>query len=66
MTRQRQRLKIHTGDHKDSPALAPFLTTTAPFALITKYGHDKVFELAEKRILTKSLVGVLAAARVSK
>lgn len=47
------------------PALAPFLAAAAPFALITKYGHDKVSEFAEKQVLTKSLVGVLASARPS-
>jgi hypothetical protein len=45
------------------PALAPFLGSAVPFALAAKYGHDKVAELAEKRTLTRSLIGVLAAAR---
>jgi hypothetical protein len=45
------------------PALAPFLGVAAPFALAAKYGRDKVSELAEKRGLTKSLVGVLAAVK---
>jgi hypothetical protein len=44
------------------PALAPFLGTAAPFALAAKYGRDKIEELAEKRALTQSLVGVLAIA----
>lgn len=50
------------------PALAPRLGGAAPFALAAKYGHDKVAELAEKRALTQSLVGVLAVAnrRTSK
>ena len=45
------------------PALAPFLGGAAPLVLAAKYGHDKVGELAEKRTLTQSLVGVLAAAK---
>jgi hypothetical protein len=45
------------------PALAPLLGGVAPFALAAKYGHDKVAELAEKRALTQSLVGVLAMAK---
>jgi hypothetical protein len=45
------------------PALAPFLGSVVPFALVVKYGHDKVKELAEKRSLSRSLVGVLAHAR---
>ncbi len=45
------------------PALAPFLGGVAPLALGTKYGHDKIAEFAEKRTLTQSLVGVLAAAK---
>ncbi|ABQ25000.1 hypothetical protein [Geotalea uraniireducens] len=48
------------------PALAPFLATAAPFALMTKYGYDKISECAEKRTLTKSLVGVLATAKSGK
>jgi hypothetical protein len=42
------------------PALAPLLGSAVPFAVAAKYGHDKVAELAEKRALTQSLVGVLA------
>lgn len=45
------------------PALAPLLGGVAPFALAVKYGQDKVAELAEKRVLTQSLIGVLAAAK---
>jgi hypothetical protein len=45
------------------PALAPLLGGVVPFALATKYGHDKVAELAEKHALTQSLVGVLALAK---
>lgn len=45
------------------PALAPLLGGVAPFALAAKYGYDKVAELAEKRALTQSLVGVLAVAK---
>ncbi|MEN8131046.1 MAG: hypothetical protein ABFS45_12795 [Pseudomonadota bacterium] len=45
------------------PSLAPLLGGAAPFALAAKYGHDKVAELAEKRALTQSLVGVLAASK---
>jgi hypothetical protein len=46
------------------PALAPFLGSVAPpLLLAAKYGNDKVNELAEKRILTRSFVGVLAAAK---
>jgi len=45
------------------PALAPFLGSAVPLALAVKYGHDKVTELAEKRSLARSLVGVLATAR---
>ncbi len=45
------------------PALAPLLGSAVPLALAAKYGHDKVAELAEKRALTQSLVGVLAVAK---
>lgn len=45
------------------PSLAPFFGVAAPFAIAAKYGWDKVSELAEKRDLTKSLVGVLAAVK---
>jgi len=45
------------------PALGPLLGGTASFALAAKYGHDKVAELADKRALTQSLLGVLAAAK---
>jgi acyl carrier protein phosphodiesterase len=45
------------------PALAPLLSGVAPFALAAKYAHDKVAELAQKRALTQSVVGVLAAAK---
>lgn len=45
------------------PALAPFLGVVAPFALAAKYGRDKVSELAEKRALTKSLVGILVTVK---
>jgi len=48
------------------PALAPFLGNIAPFALAYRYGCDKVAELAEKRSLSSSLVGVLAHARQKK
>lgn len=48
------------------PALAPFLANAAPFALMTKYGYDKISECAEKRTLAKSLVGVLATAKSGK
>jgi adenine/guanine phosphoribosyltransferase-like PRPP-binding protein len=44
------------------PALAPFLGAAVPLALAVKYGKDKSDELAEKRALTQSLVGVLATA----
>ena len=45
------------------PTLAPFIGTTAPFALATKYAWDKIGELSEKRKLSKSLTGVLARAK---
>lgn len=45
------------------PVLAPFLGSAVPFTIALKYGHDKVAELAEKRSLSRSLVGVLAHAR---
>ena len=45
------------------PVLAPLLGGAAPLALAAKYGHDKVAELAEKRALTQSLVGVLTVAK---
>jgi hypothetical protein len=48
------------------PALAPFLVNVAPFALLTKYGYDKVSESEEKQVLTKSLVGVLATAKSAR
>lgn len=48
------------------PALAPYLASAAPFALMSKYGYDKISECAEKRTLTKSLVGVLATAKSRK
>lgn len=44
------------------PALAPFLGSVVPFALAARYGNDKVRELADRRALTQSLVGVLATA----
>jgi len=44
------------------PALAPFLGSVAPVALAAKYGFDKINELAEKRALGQSLMGVLATA----
>ena len=48
------------------PALAPFLGSAIPFAMAVKYGHDKITELAEKRSLSRSLIGVLAHARQKK
>lgn len=45
------------------PALAPLLGSVAPLALATKYGLDKRRELAEKRDLMRSLIGVLAVAQ---
>jgi len=49
------------------PALAPFLGSAAPpIMLAAKYGYDKVNELAEKRVLTRSFVGVLTAAKLVK
>jgi hypothetical protein len=45
------------------PALAPFLGTAVPLALAVKYGKDKLDELAEKRTLTQSLVGVSSHCR---
>ena len=45
------------------PSLAPFLGVAAPFALAAKYGHDKMKELAEKKALTRSLIGVLVTAK---
>ncbi len=45
------------------PALAPLLGSVAPFALAATYGRAKIAELAEKRALTQSLVGVLAAVK---
>jgi len=47
------------------PALAPLLGGAVPLALAATYGHDKIAELAEKRALTQSVVGVLAAARMA-
>lgn len=48
------------------PSLAPYLANVAPFALMTKYGLDKVSESAEKQTLAKSLVGVLATAKSAR
>jgi acyl carrier protein phosphodiesterase len=45
------------------PSLAPFLGSVVPFVAATKYGSDKLNELEEKHLLTRSLMGVLAAAR---
>ncbi len=45
------------------PALAPLLGCVAPFVLVAKYGLNKITELAERRALTQSLVGVLASAK---
>ncbi len=42
------------------PSLAPFLGTMAPFALATKYTWDKIGEVAKKKKLSKSLMGVLS------
>ncbi|MGH7489651.1 MAG: hypothetical protein ACREMY_29225, partial [bacterium] len=48
------------------PSLAPFVGVTAPLALATKYVWDKIGESAEKRAVTKSLVGVVAIARARR
>jgi len=45
------------------PSLAPFVGVVAPLALATKYVWDKIGEGAERRAVTKSLLGVLAVAR---
>ena len=45
------------------PALAPLLGVSAPLGLAAKYGHDKLDERAEIRDKTRSVVGVLAAAK---
>ena len=45
------------------PSLAPFVGVVAPLALATKYVWDKIGEGAERRAITKSLLGVLAVAR---
>ena len=48
---------------KEFPALAPFLGSAIPLAVAAKHGYDKISELAEKRALSRSLVGVLAHTR---
>ena len=45
------------------PSLAPFLGSVVPFVAATKYGFQKWDEIEEKHLLTRSLMGVLAAAR---
>jgi hypothetical protein len=45
------------------PALGPVLGGAAPIVLAGKYIKDKIDERAERGTLTRSLVGVLAAAR---
>jgi hypothetical protein len=44
------------------PALAPFLGTAAPLALIGKYAVDKLQEKREIKAISHSLMGVLAEA----
>jgi hypothetical protein len=48
------------------PALAPWVTMTAPFALISKYAWDKVSEKIERKELSRSLVGVLSSSSRGK
>ncbi len=45
------------------PALAPAMGVVAPLALATKYASDKISERAEKKQLSKSLMGILAVAK---
>lgn len=45
------------------PALAPVIGSVAPLALLAKYGSDKFSDLREKKVLSQSLIGVLAQAR---
>jgi hypothetical protein len=45
------------------PSLAPFVGTAAPLALASKYAWDKAAERSERRRLSRSLVGVLSAAK---
>ncbi len=46
------------------PSLAPFLGITAPLAVATKYAWNKIEERTEKKVLSKSLMGVLACAKL--
>ena len=48
------------------PSLAPFLGVTAPLAIASKYTWDKLEERQEKRVLSKSLMGVLAYTKSGK
>lgn len=45
------------------PSLAPFVGTAAPLALAGKYVWDKVAEQSDRRRLSRSLMGVLSAAK---
>lgn len=45
------------------PSLAPFLGVAAPLAIATKYAYNKVEERSEKKVLSKSLMGVLACVK---
>jgi len=45
------------------PSLAPFVSIVPPVTLVGKYVCDKVDEISEKRKASRSLTGVLAAAK---
>jgi len=44
------------------PSLAPFIGASAPIVLAMKYGKDKKDELKAKKMVSKSLMGILAEA----
>lgn len=48
------------------PSLAPFLGVVAPLAIALKYTWDKLEEGREKKVLSKSLMGVLASTKSEK
>jgi hypothetical protein len=48
------------------PCLAPFLGSAATLATAGKYGSDKLTEFRENRSLTRSLMGVVTAAKAKE
>lgn len=46
------------------PSLSPFLGAAVPLAVAAKYAWNKIEERSEKKALSKSLMGVLASAKL--